>query len=67
LAICPTSLSFLSVNPQTLGVMREPDEFTSTLGAEPSITAITEFVVPKSMPIILAIISFLSLNYALIF
>jgi hypothetical protein len=55
LAICPTNLSFLSVKPTTEGVSREPLELMSTLGAEPSITAQTEFVVPKSIPIIFAI------------
>jgi hypothetical protein len=33
-----------------------PDELTSTFGEEPSITATTEFVVPRSIPMILAII-----------
>ena len=49
------SLSPLSVNPTTEGVIREPEEFTRTFGDEPSITATTEFVVPRSIPIILAI------------
>jgi hypothetical protein len=60
-AIWPTSLSPLSVKPTTEGVSREPDELISTFGAEPSITATTEFVVPKSIPMILAIVIILSL------
>jgi hypothetical protein len=51
----------LSVKPTTEGVIREPEELIKTFGEEPSITATTEFVVPKSIPIILAIVIFLSL------
>jgi hypothetical protein len=58
------SLSPLSVKPTTEGVSREPEELIKTLGEEPSITATTEFVVPKSIPIILAITNFLSLFIA---
>ena len=37
------------------GVVRAPSAFSITLGAEPSMTATHEFVVPRSMPITLAI------------
>jgi hypothetical protein len=50
----------LSVKPTTEGVSREPEELIKTFGEEPSITATTESVVPKSIPMILAIIEFLS-------
>jgi hypothetical protein len=59
-AIWPTSLSPLSVKPTTEEVSREPEELISTFGVEPSITATTEFVVPKSIPMILDIFIFLS-------
>src|SRR5689334_1453659 len=36
------------------GVVRAPSAFSMTLGAEPSITATQELVVPRSMPITLA-------------
>src|SRR5690242_1082321 len=39
------------------GVVRAPSAFSMTLGAEPSITATQELVVPRSMPITLAILS----------
>ena len=38
-----------------LGVVRAPSAFSTTLGALPSITATHEFVVPRSMPMILLI------------
>jgi hypothetical protein len=60
-AIWPTSRSPLSVKPTTEGVSRAPEELIKTLGEDPSITATTESVVPKSIPIILlAILNFLS-------
>ena len=37
----------------TDGVMREPEELMRTLGVAPSMTATQEFVVPRSMPMIL--------------
>jgi hypothetical protein len=49
------------VKPTTEGVSREPEELIKTFGDEPSITATTEIVVPRSIPIILAISNFLSL------
>jgi hypothetical protein len=59
------TLSPLSVKPTTDGVSREPEELIKTFGDEPSITATTEFVVPKSIPIILAIVKFLSLLHGI--
>src|SRR5437588_12310451 len=55
-ATCPTNRSPVFVKPTTDGVVRPPSSFGMTLGSPPSITATTEFVVPKSMPIILLII-----------
>ena len=55
LAGCPTSRSPLSVNATMEGVVRCPSEFWMTLGSLPSITATQEFVVPRSMPMILPI------------
>src|SRR5688572_8546217 len=55
LAIWPTRISPLSVNATTDGVSREPWALVSTLGISPSMMATTEFVVPKSMPMILDI------------
>src|ERR1051325_9460861 len=43
------------VNATTLGVTRRPSEFSRTSGSPPSMTAMQEFVVPKSMPKTLAI------------
>jgi hypothetical protein len=56
----------LSVKPTTEGVSLEPEEFIRTFGEVPSITATTEFVVPKSIPIILAMFKFLSPFYSFI-
>ena len=44
------------------GVVRAPSAFSMTLGAEPSMTATQELVVPRSMPITLAMCLFLSLG-----
>jgi hypothetical protein len=43
------------VKATTDGVVRFPSEFSSTKGSPPSMTAMQEFVVPKSMPSIFAI------------
>src|SRR5271170_6396468 len=59
LATCPTNRSPVLVNPTTDGVVRPPSSLGITFGSPPSITATTEFVVPKSMPIIFAIASLL--------
>ena len=68
LATWPTSRSPDLVNPTTDGVMRLPSGLVMTTGSPPSITATTEFVVPRSMPIILlmsyvlAFVSFITLK-----
>ena len=56
LAACPTNISFPSLENATIeGVVLEPSVFSITLGFLPSIIATHEFVVPRSMPIILLI------------
>src|SRR5438270_8731657 len=55
LATCPTSRSPVFVKPTTDGVVRPPSSFGMTLGSPPSMTATQELVVPRSIPIILAI------------
>src|SRR3990170_7451793 len=52
-ATWPTSRSPDLVNPTTDGVIRLPSGLVMTTGSPPSITATTEFVVPRSIPIIL--------------
>ncbi len=52
-ATCPTNRSPAFVNPTTDGVSRPPSEFVMTTGSPPSITATTELVVPRSIPMIL--------------
>src|SRR6476660_3825266 len=54
-AAWPTSRSPLFVNATTEGVVRAPSEFSKTAGSPPSITAMQELVVPKSIPKTLAI------------
>src|SRR6516162_8053478 len=49
-AIWPTSRWPSLVNATTDGVVRPPSSFAITLGSPPSMTATTEFVVPRSMP-----------------
>ncbi len=63
LAICPTSRSPLSVNATTDGVVRLPSVFSITFGSPPSIMATQEFVVPRSMPMILPISFLLLLKF----
>src|SRR6266850_7209183 len=58
-ATWPTSRLPSFVNATTEGVVRPPSEFVMTVGSPPSMTATTELVVPKSIPIIL-LISFCS-------
>src|SRR3984957_9040583 len=53
----PPSRSPSSVNATIEGVVRDPSEFSMTLGVAPSMTATQEFVVPRSMPITLAMLS----------
>src|SRR5262245_21929985 len=55
LAGWPIRRSLSPENATMDGVVRAPSEFSITLGVEPSITATQEFVVPRSMPITLAI------------
>src|SRR2546430_7250020 len=50
----PTRRSPSSVNATTDGVVREPSALGITVGWPPSMVAITEFVVPRSMPTALA-------------
>jgi hypothetical protein len=52
----PTTLSPVFVKPTTDGVVLLPSALLMTLGSLPSITATHEFVVPKSIPITLAIV-----------
>jgi hypothetical protein len=54
-AACPTTLSPPFVNATIEGVVRAPSEFSKTTGCPASITDMHEFVVPKSIPNILAI------------
>ncbi len=55
LAGWPTRRSPSSVNATIDGVVRAPSLFSITLGVAPSITATQELVVPRSMPMTLAI------------
>src|SRR5829696_9026568 len=50
----PTSRSPCSVNATTDGVVRDPSALAITVGSPPSRTAITELVVPRSIPTALA-------------
>src|SRR5579875_805104 len=52
LAGSPTNRSPLSVNATTLGVRRLPSWLGMTLTSLPSMTATTELVVPRSIPMI---------------
>src|ERR1700740_2250299 len=55
LATCPTSRSSVFVMATTDGVVRPPSWLGITTGSPPCIAATTEFVVPRSIPIILLI------------
>src|SRR5437588_10503930 len=55
LATVPTSLSPEAVKATTEGVVRPPSAFSMTVGSPPSSTAMHELVVPRSMPMVLAI------------
>ncbi len=57
LATVPTRRSPPSVKATTDGVVRPPSEFSSTVGSPPSRMATHELVVPRSIPIVLAICS----------
>src|ERR1700729_2535652 len=56
LATWPTRRSPDLVKATTEGVVRPPSSLAITLGSPPSITATTELVVPRSIPIIFAIV-----------
>src|ERR1700694_3666799 len=51
----PTRRSPDFVKATTEGVVREPSEFGITTGSPPSMTAMTELVVPKSIPTVFGI------------
>src|SRR5256885_610229 len=53
----PTSRWSSFVNATTDGVVRPPSAFGITVGSPPSITAMHELVVPRSIPITFAIVS----------
>ena len=61
LAAPPTRRSPSFVKATTLGVVRSPSALVMTTGLPPSTTATQEFVVPRSMPITLLILSVSSL------
>src|SRR3954452_17690115 len=54
LATVPTRRSPPWVNATTDGVVRPPSAFSMTVGSPPSRTDMHEFVVPRSMPMVLA-------------
>ena len=56
LAIWPTRRSPVLAKPTTEGVVRMPSLLGITVGSPPSITATQLLVVPKSMPMIFAIV-----------
>src|SRR6202022_436619 len=53
----PTRRSPLSVKATTDGVVRDPSAFGMTVGCPPSTAAMTEFVVPRSIPTALAMVA----------
>ena len=53
LAAWPTTRSPVLVNATTEGVVRPPSALGMTTGSPPSMTAMQELVVPRSMPMIL--------------
>src|SRR6188474_3837658 len=58
LATCPTRRSPVLVKATTDGVSRLPSGLVMTTGSPPSMTATTELVVPRSMPMILLMIHY---------
>src|SRR5579875_125942 len=56
LATVPTSRSPPCVKATTDGVVRPPSLFSTTVGSPPSSTAMHEFVVPRSIPIVLPMV-----------
>src|SRR6478735_1546941 len=61
-AVWPTRTSPLSVKATMEGVVRAPSAFSITFGDLPSITATQELVVPRSIPMTLAMELILSLS-----
>ncbi len=61
LATVPTRRSPDSVKATTDGVVLPPSAFSRTVGSPPSSTATHEFVVPRSIPIVLPTINYLQL------
>src|SRR5882724_12008029 len=59
LAGTPTSRSPPCVKATTDGVVRPPSRFGITVGSPPSSTAMQELVVPRSMPIVFAMLFYL--------
>src|SRR5690348_7963850 len=59
LATVPTRRSPDLVKATTDGVVRPPSAFSMTVGSPPSSTAMHEFVVPRSMPMVLAMLALL--------
>src|SRR6476619_4676960 len=57
LATVPTRRSPDAANATTDGVVRPPSAFSITVGSPPSRTAMHEFVVPRSMPMVFAMIA----------
>src|SRR3954447_13843223 len=66
LATVPTSRSPLCANATTDGVVRPPSAFSMTVGSPPSRTAMHEFVVPRSMPIVFAMLRLLLQDLSLL-
>jgi hypothetical protein len=62
LALSPTFLSPPSIKATIEGVVLAPSAFGITTGSLPSITETHEFVVPKSIPIILLIFYFFNFS-----
>ncbi len=54
LATVPTRRSPLAAKATTDGVVRPPSLFSMTVGSPPSSTAMHEFVVPRSIPMVFA-------------
>src|SRR5260370_5443953 len=63
LAVWPTRTSPLSVKATREGVVRAPSAFSINLGVVPSMTATQELVVPRSIPIALAMTNLLLIAY----
>src|SRR5438128_9557805 len=59
----PTRRSPDFVKATTDGVVREPSELGMTTGSPPSMTAITELVVPRSIPTVLGMSSSLQCDW----